>query len=186
MSTRVTDDVNYLKPCIGGTQSVVEDNVSAHVRLEDVCLNGVAFGLQGHAHSLEGICSCIGHVQHVHLQEHVLVLSKAIQLERLTLYGTMHTIADDGTTAADRYTVHTAGLVGIVVPILLESGEHELVLPVVEEDGITHRIEGLTVLGVIYLQFFGSARDVGIRHHFLSVPFFLLSVEDLRHLDLHR
>ena len=154
--------------------------------MEEVGLDGVAFGLEGGADATQGCFTGVGEVDIVALEHDGRILALIVELVGTALGSRMETVANGDRTATDRHAVDNTGLLVVIIAILFIRRYHELVLAIVHEDRITQGIYGFAVLLGIERQVVCHTIHVGIFARLLSISGFLHTIEELGHLDLDR
>ena len=154
--------------------------------MEEVGLDGVAFGLEGSADAAQGCFAGVGEVDIVAFEHDGRILALIVELVGTALGSRMETVANGDRTATDRHAVDDTGLLVVIIAILFIRRYHELVLAIVHEDRITQGIYGFAVLLGIEREVVCLTIHVGIFARLLSISGFLHTIEELGHLDLDR
>ena len=99
--------------------------------MEEVGLDGVAFGIECGADATQGSFAGVGEVDIIAFEHDGRILALIVELVGTTLGSRMETVADGHRTAADRHAVDNTGLLVIIIAVFLIRRYHELVLTVV-------------------------------------------------------
>ncbi len=175
-------------------QFVLQNHIAGDKGAEDLGLDGITLYLQGGTDGMQRIGARELGLELVHGEVDVAVPTHAVQRIGVVLGGAFHAVVDGDAAAALWYAVQGAVLRTVIEVIILVRLCLELVLAVVAEYGVAHRIgdDGCsfdvvcTAFNIERYLFIAALIETANLHRFLAIAILRQTVEQLLHVNFDR